>query len=101
MLAVRVEAYELHGGLVFVDNIKFRFDARGGPHADWYVFISMTEGAFGVDWACDRKFGDVATRRYHLKVRGDSMTCLIPMRDLRPREADPFPGLFEGGYAMS
>ena len=84
MLAVRVEAYELHGGLLFIDNIKFRFDARGGPHADWFVFISITGLANSIGWACDRKFGDAANRRYHVKVRGDSMTCLIPLEDLHP-----------------
>jgi hypothetical protein len=82
MLAVTVEAYEIHGGYVVVESFKLRFDGSGGPHADWYVLLALDELPPGrIGWACGRNFG---TERYKLKDHGDSLTCYIPERDLDP-----------------
>ena len=44
MLAVTVVAYEPHA-IVTEVSIKLRFDANGGPPADWYVYMGY--GAYG------------------------------------------------------
>jgi hypothetical protein len=85
MLAFRVDAYELYGGLVFVANIKLRLDARAGPRSDAHIFMGLTELAFDIGWACGRKyeFGDVS-HKYRIRERGDRLTCFVPKRDLHP-----------------
>jgi hypothetical protein len=92
MLAIRVEAYKLYGGLVVVESFKLRFDASGGPQADWYVLIALAELPPGhIGWACGRSFG---TERYRLEDNGDSLTCLIPERDLHPTRSIRFQALW-------
>ena len=85
MLALSVEAYELYGGLIFHTNIKFRLDVRSGPRADERVFIVLDELNARIGWACSsRWFFGVEGRRYRLRERGDRLTCIVPMRELRP-----------------
>jgi len=85
MLALSVEAYELYGGLLYDANIKFRLDVRSGPRADERVFIVLDELAFDIGWACSSGwyFG-IRGRRYRLREREDRLTCIVPMRELRP-----------------
>jgi hypothetical protein len=92
MLAVTVGAYKLHAALVVVESFKLRFDANGGPQADWYVLMALAELPPGrIGWACGRSFG---TERYRLEEHGDSLTCLIPKRDLNPTRAIRFQALW-------
>ena len=89
MLAVTVEAYEPHSGVTEV-SIDFRFDANGGPPADWYIFMGAGELAFRVGWYCGRRLW---SKRYRVRVRGELMTCFIPERDLRPTKLIRFQAL--------
>ncbi len=92
MLAITVEAYEIHGGWVVVESFKLRFDASGGPEADWYVLMALAELPPGhIGWACGRSFG---TERYRLVDHGDSLTCFIPERDLQPTKPIRFQVFF-------
>jgi hypothetical protein len=81
---------------VFAANIKLRFDARGGPHADWYVFMALSELTFDIGWACGRRFGTVDKGPYRLKEHGDSLTCYIPERDLHPTKSIRFQAFSRG-----
>ena len=74
MLAVKVEAYEPHASSTDVD-IKVRFDAKGGPPADWYVYIGLGSLGNGINWYCGRT---IWTKRYRVRVREETMTRLIP-----------------------
>jgi hypothetical protein len=94
MVAVDVTAYQLYGGLVVSESFKLRFDANGGPLADWYVLIALAELPPGrIGWACGQAFG---TERYRLKEHGDSLTCFIPERDLHPTRPIRFQVLWRG-----
>jgi hypothetical protein len=90
MLVVTVVAYEPHARVTEV-SIKLRFDAKGGPPADWYVFMGYAEsGAYGLSRSCGRHLW---TRRYRTKVDGELMTCFIPERDLHPTKPIRFQAL--------
>jgi hypothetical protein len=81
MLAITVGAYELYGGLVFVDNIKVRFDASGDPLPDGKIFLSVDNLPFDIGWQCGPRVG---THPYRLRIHADALTCFIPEEDLHP-----------------
>jgi len=97
MLAFSVNAYELYGGLVFVANFRLPLDTRAGPRSDTQIFMTLTELAFDIGWACGREFeaGSVS-RRYHIKERGDRLTCFVPRRALHPTKRIRFKALSRG-----
>jgi hypothetical protein len=86
MLAVRLEAYRLYGGLIYVANIRVRFDATGGPRPDGQMFFALTDVPGSLGWACGRRWdlSGSLKHRYRLRVDGDQVTCVLPMRELRP-----------------
>jgi len=94
MIAFSVNAYELYGGLVFVANFRLPLDTRAGPRSDTQIFMSLTELFIDIRWACGREFeaGSVS-RRYHVKERGDRLTCFIPRRALHPTKRIRFKAL--------
>jgi hypothetical protein len=84
MFALKMSAYRLYGGLIYLANIRFRFDARGGTAADADVYLSLGYvygSAYG--WLCGRAFEEEGGQ-YRLVEHGDSLTCFIPRRELRP-----------------
>jgi hypothetical protein len=95
MVAFSVNAYELHGGLVYVANIKFALDTRAGPPSDTQIFMAITDFPETIKWGCGRawKAGGNLTRRYHLKERGDRLTCFVPRRALHPTKPIRFRAL--------
>jgi hypothetical protein len=98
MVAFSVNAYELHGGLVYVANIKFALDTRAGPPSDTQIFMAITDFPETIKWGCGRawKAGGNLTRRYHLKERGDRLTCFVPRRALHPTKPIRFRALSRG-----
>jgi hypothetical protein len=97
MLAFSVNAYELHGGLVFVANIKLRLDTRDDQRSDAEIFMGLTELAQSIGWACGRRysFGDFG-HRYRIKRRGDRLTCYVPRSDLHQTKRIRFQALSRG-----
>jgi hypothetical protein len=95
MIAFSVNAYDLHGGLVYVANIKFALDTRAGPPSDTQIFMAITDFPETIKWGCGRawKAGGNLTRRYHLKERGDRLTCFVPRRALHPTKPIRFRAL--------
>ena len=95
MVAFSVNAYELHGGLVYVANIKFALDTRAGPPSDTQIFMAITDFPETIKWGCGRawKAGGNLTRRYHLKERGDRLTCFVPRLALHPTKPIRFRAL--------
>jgi hypothetical protein len=95
MIAFSINAYELHGGLVYVANIKFALDTRGGPRSDTAVFMAVADFPETIKWGCGRqwKASGNLTRRYHLKERGDRLTCFVPRRALHPTKPIMFRAL--------
>ena len=84
MLAVTVVAYEPHATVTEV-SIKLRFDANGGPPADWYVYMGYgAYGNVGMHGYCGRH---IWQRQYRIRARIESMTCFIPERDLHPTKS--------------
>jgi hypothetical protein len=88
MLALSVEAYELYSGLIYIANIVGRFDVRDGPRADARVFFALTDLRASLGWACGRDYeqGGSLTHRYRLRERGNLLTCIVPLRELRPMD---------------
>jgi len=97
ILALRLHAYELWGGLIYIANIKFRLDARAGPRPDAHIYMALTDLPGTLGWACGRTydFGSL-THRYRINRRGDRLTCFVPRRELRPTKPIRFQALSRG-----
>lgn len=86
MLALRLHAYKLWGGLIYIANIKFRLDSRAGPRPDAHIYMALTDHPASLGWSCGRTYhiGGTLLHRYRIKRRGDRLTCFVPRRELRP-----------------
>jgi len=80
MVAVTIVGYEPHPQ-TNDSSLKVRFDTTGGPEPDWYVKMGLAAYGNGPAWWCSRY---TWTKRYHIEVSGERMTCFIPERDLNP-----------------